>query len=299
MKASIMNSLFARMEANKDIFFLTADFGINLVERFKEAFPRRFLNVGIAEQNLIGISAGLCNLGFRPFVYTISNFLIHRCYEQIRNDIALHNYPVTLLGTSAGFDNAPLGATHCIINDWGALRSIPGIDIYCPSSVAHADYLLDRIIANRRPAYVRIAKGSFERPISGEDTIYLEAKNRGVLLVSYGASIQNCLEVQDAHDNVSVLVCNRVRPLEEAVLKEVLSAHRRVIIVEDQFRSVGLYSMLCQFCMEHHLLCELESIAPPEELPLKVGASAAYYYRIYHLDVTGIEAVVSSRHAQG
>lgn len=293
MRTSIINSLFAKMQVNKHIFFLTADMGINLVERFQEAFPSRFLNVGIAEQNLIGISAGLCNLGYRPFVYTISNFLIHRCYEQIRNDVALHNYPVTLLGTTAGFDSAPLGPTHHIIDDWGALRTIPGIDIYCPASVSYADKLVDKILASERPAYVRIPKGAFEQPVSSEDIVFLEAKKKDILLISYGSSVQNCLKVRNGHDDVSILVCNRLRPLESDILSSVLRTHQRVFVVEDHFPSSGLYSMLCQFCMENQIACRLKSIAPPDTYSLKVGSSTAYYNRLYRLDESGIDEVIS------
>ena len=117
------------MEKDENIFFLTADMGINLVEQIQDKFPTRYANVGIAEQNMIGVAAGLANLGYKPFVYTISNFVIHRCLEQIRNDIILHKYPITLMGTSTGYDNAPLGPTHHIIDDWGCLRALPGIDI--------------------------------------------------------------------------------------------------------------------------------------------------------------------------
>jgi len=87
VRGKILNALLARMKTDERLFFLTGDMGINLVEPIEEAFPKRFLNVGIAEQNLIGVAGGLCNLGFLPVVYTISNFLIHRCLEQIRDDI--------------------------------------------------------------------------------------------------------------------------------------------------------------------------------------------------------------------
>jgi transketolase len=159
MRGQIIDAIFQRMATNPDIFFLTADMGINLVEKFAEKYPNRFLNVGIAEQNLVGVSAGLANLGFRPFAYTISNFAVHRCFEQIRNDIGIHDYPLVLLGTSTGYDNAPLGPTHHIIDDWGAIKSIPKIDIYCPSSVTYAAFLVDYLLLAERPAYVRIPKG--------------------------------------------------------------------------------------------------------------------------------------------
>ena len=91
MRNNIIASLINEMEKDDKIFFLTADMGINLVEQIQDKFPARFSNVGIAEQNMIGIAAGLANLGYKPFVYTISNFVIHRCFEQIRNDLKSRN----------------------------------------------------------------------------------------------------------------------------------------------------------------------------------------------------------------
>ena len=79
MRNNIIASLIEEMEKDESIFFLTADMGINLVEQIQQKFPSRFANVGIAEQNMIGVAAGLANIGFKPFLYTISNFLIHRC----------------------------------------------------------------------------------------------------------------------------------------------------------------------------------------------------------------------------
>ena len=95
MRNLIIDDIFQQMKIDESIFFMTADMGINLVEKFKDNFPDRFANVGIAEQNLIGIASGLANVGYKPFVYSISN-LIHRCLEQVRNDIIFHKYPITL-----------------------------------------------------------------------------------------------------------------------------------------------------------------------------------------------------------
>ena len=287
-----MDSLFERMREDEDVFFLTADMGINLVEKIQKAFPSRYLNVGISEQNLIGIAAGLCNLGYRPFAYTISQFMIHRCYEQIRNDIVLHSYPITLLGTATGFDNAPLGPTHHVVDDWGALRVLPGIDIYCPSSVIYAETVVEKVLANGRPAFVRIPKGEFERPPSAEDAVYIEGEKKGVLLVSYGSPVQSCLKVQETHDDVSVLVFNRLRPFDEDVVSHAFANHERVFVVEDHFPSSGMYNMMSQFCVENQIDTRLKSIAPPHAYWLKVGSSADYYERVFRLDESGIEEAV-------
>ncbi len=294
MRANIFDALLAAMHREPNVFLLVADMGIQLVERFEQAFPRRFLNVGIAEQNLVGIAAGLCNLGFRPFAYTISNFLIHRAFEQIRNDVALHGYPVTLLGTSAGYDNAPLGPTHHIVDDWGALRAIPGVAIYCPSSVACADALVDRLLERNRPAYVRIHKGAFREPASTEDVVYQPCAGAETLLVSYGATLQHCLEVRAGGEPVSILALNRLWPLEDPLLGEALGAHRRALVVEDQFASSGLYNALCQFAMERGLGCRIRSAAPSEGYALTVGSTDRYYHARYGLDQAGIRAALAA-----
>ena len=146
MRTVFFEQLWNMMQVVKKLFLLVADMGLGLVEPFQKEFPERYINVGIAEQNLIGISAGLCNMGFRPVCYTISNFLVQRSYEQIRNDICLHNYPVILVGTSTGFDNGKLGPTHQVIDDIGCMKALPGMNIYSPGSISSVRLMFDEIM---------------------------------------------------------------------------------------------------------------------------------------------------------
>jgi transketolase len=278
MRNQIIDAIFDKMNTDPSIFFLTGDMGINLVEKIGKKFPDRFLNVGIAEQNLIGVAGGLANIGFRPFAYTISNFLIHRCFEQIRNDIVLHEYPVTLLGTSAGFDNSPLGPTHHIIDDWGALRSFPGIDIYSPNSVAYAEGLVDKILDRKRPAYVRISKGEFAEPSSTDDVVHLRGSLEGTLLVSYGAPAQDCLSVHKDYPKIGCLVLNRLVPLAGPTILNIMSQYSKIVVVEDHFGATGLYSMLCELSIANGLSKQILSRAPLT-YSKRVGKSNRYFHR--------------------
>lgn len=135
MRNEFFKLLEEEMRRDESLFFIAADMGLGLVEPIQREFPDRFLNIGISEQNMIGIAAGLCNTGFRPFCYTISNFITERCFEQIRNDVCLHKYPVTIVGTSTGFDNGLLGPTHQILDDIGCMKILPEMNIYSPGSV--------------------------------------------------------------------------------------------------------------------------------------------------------------------
>jgi transketolase len=262
--------------------------GINLVERIAEAYPDRYANVGIAEQNLIGVAAGLCNAGYRPILYTISNFLVHRCLEQVRNDLIMHQYPAILLGTSTGFDNAPLGPTHYIIDDWGTMASLPDIDIYCPSGIEYADGLIDRLLEKNRPAYVRIPKGQPQVPGGAADAFLVQGKRNNLLLVSYGTPVQDCLAVQQRRDDVSVLILNCLRPLEAFTVLAALRQFPHVITVEDHRPETGLYAQLCRFCMEHRLSIDLQGLGVRPGYPLDIGASANYHHKVCGFDVDGI-----------
>ena len=299
MRGHILDALRRRMSDDPMLFFLTGDMGINLIEPIEEAFPDRFLNVGIAEQNLIGVAAGLCNAGFRPVVYTISNFLVHRCFEQLRDDIALHQYPVILLGTSAGFDNAPLGPTHHIIDDWGAVRSFPGMDVYAPACVEFAATVLDRALSAGRAAYIRVAKGAPRIPAAQEEVSYLPGRGFGPLLVSYGSLASECMKVQMVRDDVSILILNRVHPLDTASVAPYLRAHSQILVVEDHFGHTGLYGALCQLAMEERIGAFIESLAIPGEYNLTVGQTSEFYHQHYGLDIEGIlRRVAVVRHPQ-
>ena len=244
MRNQIIDAIHAKMAIDERVFFLTADMGINLVEKIQHSYPERFLNVGIAEQNLIGVSAGLANLGYRPFAYTICNFLVHRCFEQIRNDVCLHKYPITLVGTSTGYDNAPLGPTHHMVDDWGCLKSFPGIDIYCPSTVAYAMTLVDKVMSNGRPAYIRVPKGEFIGNEIQDDFAMVRCESRETLVVSYGELAQLCSEVGSANYQYSLMVMNRLHPLTDDSLRGLFQSYKRVIVIEDHFKETGIYSSL-------------------------------------------------------
>ena len=184
------------MRKDEKIFFLMGDTGYNLVEPLFEEFPDRTLNVGVAEQNMIGIAAGLCNMGFKPVCYAISQFLTQRSYEQVRNDLCFHDYPVRLGGTSSGLDNGPLWATHYVVDDIGCLKTLPNIHIYSPSSTESMEKIFNETMNLSHPSYIRITKSSFSesKTIEGVNRFILENENSDTLVISHGRMIKNSLD---------------------------------------------------------------------------------------------------------
>jgi transketolase len=292
MRGQIIDSLFAEMRKQEDIFFLTADMGINLVERFGVEYPSRFSNVGIAEQNLIGVASGLCNAGYRPFTYTISNFLIHRCFEQLRNDVSLHKYPVVMLGASAGFDNAPLGPTHHIIDDWGVLRNLPNIDIYAPTTIAYAGNIISKLLDSDTAAYVRISKGGSDFSSSLEDVVHIRGNSNKLLFVSYGGVAGQVIDLQKKVGDVSLLLFNRILPMDEDYVANILAEYDNICIVEDHIAGTGLYSIFLNLLQERKIQKNVISRAPAMGFTIDVGQSPDYFYRKYGMDSDSLAELV-------
>jgi len=133
MRTAFIETLVEIAEKDDRIFLLTADLGYTVVEPFAERFPERFMNVGVAEQNMIGISAGLAEAGFIPFVYSIVNFATLRPYEFIRNGPIFHQFPVRIVSSGGGFDYGFGGHSHYGLEDIGVMRLQEGIKIIVPS----------------------------------------------------------------------------------------------------------------------------------------------------------------------
>jgi len=130
MRAAILKEVYNQMKQNKDTYFLTGDLGFHSLEEIEREFRERFINAGVAEQNMIGIAAGLALSGKKVFVYSIIPFLLMRCFEQIRDDICFHDLNITLLGIGAGLAYGVLGGTHFALEDVAILRSLPNIGIF-------------------------------------------------------------------------------------------------------------------------------------------------------------------------
>jgi transketolase len=279
MRGEFFKLLKEEMGKDKSVFLLIADMGLGLVEPIQKEFPDRYLNIGISEQNMIGIAAGLCNTGFRPFCYTISNFLIERCYEQIRNDMCLHKYPVTLVGTSTGFDNGMLGPTHQVIDDIGCLKALPEIAIYSPGSISCIGKIFSEIKMEKRPAYVRIGKSSYKTPAPPESINHMVVKSSkpDVLAITHGTMLENCIAAAGMTSRLSVYAMNKVKPLEPEKIKALFREYSKIVVIEDHFGTSGLYNSLCQYLADFRdVKPALYSLSTPGKYEEVVGNSAFF-----------------------
>ena len=167
MRDHFINELVQRAKKNKKIFLIVGDLGYNVVEPFAENFPDRFLNIGIAEQNMMGVAAGIASEGMHVFVYSIANFPTFRCAEQIRNDVDYHKLPVTIVSIGGGFSYGNLGYSHHAIQDYGLMRLMPNTLICAPGDLSETSKILNYILKYPQPSYLRLDK-SFNEIIRTE-----------------------------------------------------------------------------------------------------------------------------------
>jgi transketolase len=158
MRNNFVKQIITSMEADPSIVFLTGDLGYNALEAIAKQFPKRFYNIGIAEQNMIGIAAGLALSGHKVITYSIASFITMRCYEQIRHDLCYHNLDVKIIGTGGGFNYSHNGVTHHTVEDLAIMSALPKMKVLCPSYSWEADEATKAILVDRGPAYLRLGK---------------------------------------------------------------------------------------------------------------------------------------------
>ena len=250
MRDAFLAELHRRMAVRSDLFFLSADFGSPRLDAIREDYPDRFVNVGIAEQNLINISLGLALEGFCVFAFAIAPFLSMRCFEQIRVDLAIHApqrpINVNLLGVGAGMSYDVSGPTHHCLEDLSILRTLPGLEIHSPADAPTAVALVDGALARAVPKYFRMDG----KPLpSLAEQVAPEEVHRGFrvlrqghwLILATGFMVHRALAVASgfAPGTVGVVDLFGIRPFDEAALIAQLRQARGILTLEEGFIGAG------------------------------------------------------------
>jgi transketolase len=158
MRKQLCDALVARA-AKPEMVFLTGDLGFMALEELQKSLGSRFINAGVAEQNMVSVAAGLARQNFEVWVYSIAPFCYARPFEQIRNDITFHNLPVKLIGNGGGYGYGVMGPTHHAIEDYGVLLTLPNMSVYVPVFDEDMDAVIARAGASSQPAYIRMGRG--------------------------------------------------------------------------------------------------------------------------------------------
>jgi transketolase len=248
------------------ILLLTGDLGYKALDPFSERHPDRFLNVGVAEQNMVGLATGLAEAGFFPFVYSIATFASMRAYEFIRNGPILHRLPVRIIGVGGGFEYGPAGPTHHGLEDVGVMRLQPGLTLIAPADHAQARAALLASWDREGPVYYRLGKddrstvpgleGRFE--IGGA---HIVREGKDLLMVATGAIAKEAVAAAQALGSegidCGVMVVASLQPAPSQSLAEALVDFSVVLSVEAHYVNGGLGSWVSEVIAERGLNCRL------------------------------------------
>jgi transketolase len=222
------------------------------VEPFAQEFPYRFLNAGVAEQNMTGVAAGLASEGYHVFTYSIANFPTLRCLEQIRNDICYHGFPVTIVSVGAGMAYGNLGYSHHAVQDIAILRTLPGISVLSPADPGETRASVRWLSANPRPSYLRIGKaGEPNLHTSSENIdspIQIRSGNASIGLVATGSILKMALDLfanSTLENSPTIFSMPMVKPVLPSAIKS-LSCFKHLITLEEHISEGGLFAALAE-----------------------------------------------------
>lgn len=293
MRKACLDEVYKLAKKDKRIVFIGSDLTAGTLDEFKNEMPERFYMEGVSEANIIGLSAGFAMNGDIPYVNTIATFITRRCFEQIVDDIAVHNLNVRLIGNGAGLVYAPLGPTHLAIEDIAIMRSIPNMTILAPCDAQEMKRLISQTVDWQGPIYIRVAKGgdsvvsSPSLPCVIGKAIEI-AKGRDALLITTGITLKIALEAREilqSYDiDTAILHMPTIKPLDIPAVLNHARKVRCVITIEEGIVSGGLGSSVSEVLMESgiHKTLTMKRIGIPDVFSDKYGSQKDLlrYYKI-------------------
>ena len=303
MRDTFAQAFYDEAKRNPKLFLVVADISpASKISNFKQEFPTRFIDVGVSEQTMIGLAAGLALRGCKPFAYTIANFSIYRPFEQVRNDLCYQNLPVTVVGMGAGVTYSPLGATHHTIEDIAVMSAIPNISVMAPCDPGEVTECVRIAAQHKGPIYMRLGK-------SGEPTLTANAEpfrfgklrqihsGADAAILSYGPIAKMAMELSarleaDGSGGAAVYSVHTLKPLDQEGIAAVLKRFATVVVIEEHVGRGGLGAQVKQIAWDHKASCRLHTFSLRDEF-LHTYGSQDDIRRAHGLSIDQIYPVVS------
>lgn len=260
MRNAFLKRLTTLAETDKRIFLITGDLGFGVLDEFERRYPKQFLNVGVAEQNMTAVATGLAMEGYVVFTYSIGNFPTLRCLEQLRNDVCYHEANVKVVSVGGGFSYGQLGMSHHATEDLSILRALPGIVVCAPASAFEAGEAVDALVAHDGPAYLRLerAAGDFHDDaanpfVFGRARTICEGAD--LTLIGAGGIVAELLAagtlLQSAGIHCRVLSLHTLKPLDREAVLAAAEQTGGILTVEENTVLGGLGGAVAEVCLEH------------------------------------------------
>ncbi len=303
MRQAFINTLMGLAERDDSIYLLTGDAGFTILERFRDRFPGRYYNVGIAEAAMIGLAAGLAMSGKTVFVYSIVPFVTMRCFEQVRIDLCYQKLPVKLVGVGQGVTYGTAGATHHAIEDIAVMRALPNMTVICPGGPVETRKAVAASLGLKGPCYIRLGK-SGEPTVHPSDDIHFAIgkgirvrTGEGVALVATSNMVPPAVEAAALLEKdglrPEVISMHTVKPIDRELLAEVASRCSLIATLEEHNLIGGLGSAVAEVILADRLTARLITFGIPDTYA-PVAGSQEYLRELFGLTPPQVAAVVRS-----
>ena len=277
MRDSFARTMYEVGHKTKDVFIVVADISpAGSMAPFRKDFPDRFVNVGVAEQSMIALCAGLALRGCRPFAYTIATFSIYRPFEQVRVDVCYQNLPVTIVGIGGGLAYSTLGGTHHAQEDVAIMSALPNMTVMAPCDPAETAAATWAAVACNGPVYLRLGKAGESDLTSTAVDPYVFGRirrlrqGRDICILSYGSITKMAFDAAEAIEKesgatVAVTSVHTIKPLDREGIARVLQEFSTVVVVEEHSPHGGLGAQVKEIAWESGARCRLATFSLKDE----------------------------------
>ena len=300
MRTAFSDAVVRLATADPDVLLLTGDHGYALFDEFRKSCAKQYINAGIAEQNMVGMAAGLARSGFRPIVYGLSAFVPVRVLEQIKLDVAHDNLPVIFIGDGAGFVYSHLGTSHQSTEDIACTRAIPQLSVLSPADRFELAHCMESAYRSRAPVYLRMGKadrGDVHQAALGIDAGGILEVRRGsvgaVALIATGSMVRTAAALADAHfPAASVWSVPSIKPLDADRVEAIATHSSGIVVLEEHSILGGLGSAVTEVCAERRPIRVLR-IGVQDRFSEYCG-SYEYLLREHGLDSATVQEKISA-----
>ena len=304
MRDSFVRVLTDLTPTHPELILLTGDLGFGVLNNFAATFPRQFLNVGIAEQNMASLAAGMAMEGHTVFTYSIGNFPTLRCLEQIRNDICYHKANVKVVCIGGGMSYGPVGASHHATEDLAILRSLPGMQVFSPCDLWETEQLTQHLVTHAGPAYLRLDKSvASTQPRQDEvltaGTIRVIRRGSDVTFIGTGGIVGEAVKAAEILSqfglSCGVLSVHTIKPLDVETLVATARKSAGIITIEEHAVDGGLGGAVAEALMEAGVVSGFFYRMGLRNTFSSIVGSQAFLRKQFGLDANVIVRIVSEK----
>jgi transketolase len=269
MRDAFFGRLYKIAKKDRNIIIITADMGAPSLDKFRKNLGNQFVNVGIAEANMVTVATGLALSGKKVFIYAIMPFVTSRCFEFIKIDLSLMNIPVTAIGVGAGFSYDDSGPTHHSTEDIAIMRVLPNMTILSPSDSIMAAKFAEMAYKIPGPSYVRLDREVLPQIHSQNEDFYDGLTNfksgKDICLIATGNMVHRAIEVSDKlaehFIDAGIIDLYRLKPINEKLLLENIEQSKKIVTLEEHLINGGIGSIVAEILIDSGKITSLKRIA--------------------------------------